>query len=239
MVKRALVSLPACAHPPCLGTCSSPFLQVPKALDAAFLEQMRRDMEEQLKHELAAKQRGAALTEEQVKQVRGEGPGWTSLQRCTAWRTCNVVGMPGQFGPVLRLVEGRARQAGRARVVRRRRCTLSSPSLAHPFAPPHAVVCTALCPAAPSAPFRPLPSSPPQLKEEAAIRAKAEATRLEGEKKKAEEEAAKMARKQQKMRAEMDKKALDTEAVRIPGVLCMGDARGKRGRDGVRVCCGG
>lgn len=41
---------------------------VPKALDAAFLEKMRRDMEEQMKAELASKQ-AAALNEEQLTKV--------------------------------------------------------------------------------------------------------------------------------------------------------------------------
>ncbi len=43
-------------------------VQVPKALDAAFMEQMRRDMEESMKAELAAKQ-AAALSDEQLKKV--------------------------------------------------------------------------------------------------------------------------------------------------------------------------
>jgi hypothetical protein len=43
-------------------------VQVPKALDAAFLDQMRKDMEEQMKAEMATKQH-KPLTDEQMAKV--------------------------------------------------------------------------------------------------------------------------------------------------------------------------
>ncbi len=52
-----------------------------------------------------------------------------------------------------------------------------------------------------------------QVKEEAAAKAKAEAERLEAEKKKAAEEAAKMQRKQEKLKQEMAQKSQDAEQV--------------------------
>ncbi len=54
-----------------------------------------------------------------------------------------------------------------------------------------------------------------QVKEEAAAKAKAEAARLEEEKKKAADEAAKMQRKQEKIKADMENKKQDAEQVRL------------------------